>query len=178
MRDYQDMVFATARRLTASDTAAQDIAQEVFLKAWEHFAGLRERVGAGGWLKTVTLRLSLNHLSRYRRRWRFFSELALNRSDTEDGSEGVADAQLEFALQTLDTVFANVAEAQRDARVRAALTHLPAAQRVPLVLFHFEDQSYQQIAADLGVSLAKVKTDILRGRVALAKLLQESGHGS
>ena len=36
----------------------------------------------------------------------------------------------------------------------------------------------QQIAADLGVSLAKVKTDILRGRVALAKLLQESGHGS
>jgi RNA polymerase sigma-70 factor (ECF subfamily) len=178
MRDYQDMVFATARRLTASDTAAQDIAQAVFLKAWEHFAGLRERVGAGGWLKTVTLRLSLNHLNRYRRRWRFFSELPLLGNDREDAAEEVAEAQVEFAVATLDTVFANVADAQRDTRVRTALTQLPAAQRVPLVLFHFEDQSYQQIAADLGVSLAKVKTDILRGRVALAKLLQESGHGS
>ena len=75
MRDYQDMVFATARRLTASDATAQDITQDVFLKAWEHFDSLRERVGAGGWLKTVTLRLSLNHLNRYRRRWRFFSEM-------------------------------------------------------------------------------------------------------
>jgi RNA polymerase sigma-70 factor, ECF subfamily len=178
MRDYQDMVFATARRLTASDAAAQDIAQDVFLKAWEHFAGLRERVGAGGWLKTVTLRLSLNHLSRYRRRWRFFSELTLHGSDTEEGSEELAEHQVEFAVETLDTVFANVADAERDTRVRTALTQLPAAQRVPLVLFHFEDQSYQQIAADLGVSLAKVKTDILRGRLALAKLLQESGHGS
>jgi RNA polymerase sigma-70 factor (ECF subfamily) len=178
MRDYQDMVFATARRLTASDTAAQDIAQEVFLKAWEHFAGLRERVGAGGWLKTVALRLSLNHLSRYRRRWRFFSELPLLGNDDEEAAEDVAEAQVEFAVATLDTVFANVADAQRDSRVRTALTRLPDAQRVPLVLFHFEDQSYQQIAAALDVSLAKVKTDILRGRVALAKLLQESGHES
>jgi len=172
MRDYQDMVFATARRLTASEATAQDITQDVFLKAWEHFADLRERVGAGGWLKTVTLRLSLNHLGRYRRRWRFFSELlpAPGESD-QDGSE----AQIEFAVETLDTVFASLEAAQRDAQVRSVLMRLPDAQRVPLVLFHFEDRSYQQIAADLEVSVAKVKTDILRGRLALAKLLQSPG---
>jgi RNA polymerase sigma-70 factor, ECF subfamily len=176
MRDYQDMVFATARRLTASDATAQDITQDVFLKAWEHFASLRERVGAGGWLKTVTLRLSLNHLSRYRRRWRFFSELlpagesGAGRSD-QDGSE----AEVEFAVETLDTVFTSLADAQRDEQIRAVLTRLPDAQRVPLVLFHFEDRSYQQIAEDLDVSVAKVKTDILRGRLALAKLLQAPG---
>jgi RNA polymerase sigma-70 factor (ECF subfamily) len=171
MRDYQDMVFATARRLTASDATAQDITQDVFLKAWEHFASLRERVGAGGWLKTVTLRLSLNHLSRYRRRWRFFSELlpaAGSGGSDQDGSE----SEIEFAVETLDTVFASLAEAQRDEQVRAVLARLPDAQRIPLVLFHFEDRSYQQIAQDLEVSVAKVKTDILRGRLALAKLLQ------
>jgi RNA polymerase sigma-70 factor, ECF subfamily len=42
---------------------------------------------------------------------------------------------------------------------------------VPLVLFHFEDRSYQEIAGTLGVSLAKVKTDIHRGREALKKYL-------
>ena len=171
MRDYQDMVFATARRLTASESTAQDITQDVFLKAWEHFANLRERVGAGGWLKTVTLRLSLNHLSRYRRRWRFFSEL-LPASGADTGGSESADAEVEFAIQSLDSVFANLAHEQRDERVRAALAKLPDAQRVPLVLFHFEELPYQQIAQHLEVSVAKVKTDILRGRMALAKLLQ------
>jgi RNA polymerase sigma-70 factor (ECF subfamily) len=173
MRDYQDMVFATARRLTASDATAQDITQDVFLKAWEHFANLRERVGAGGWLKTVTLRLSLNHLSRYRRRWRFFSELLPAPGADAGGSDHeTPDAEVEFAVESLDTVFASLAHEQRDERVRAALTRLPDAQRLPLVLFHFEDRSYQQIAQDLEVSIAKVKTDILRGRLALAKMLQ------
>jgi RNA polymerase sigma-70 factor (ECF subfamily) len=174
MRDYQDMVFATARRLTASEATAQDITQDVFLKAWEHFDTLRGPTGAGGWLKTVTLRLSLNHLSRYRRRWRFFSELLPANTAEDDTS----DAEVEFAVTSLDTVFTQLSEAQRDTRVRAALARLPDAQRIPLVLFHYEERSYQQIAADLEVSVAKVKTDILRGRLALAKRLQESPHES
>ncbi len=174
MRDYQDMVFATARRLTASDATAQDITQDVFLKAWEHFDTLRAPVGAGGWLKTVTLRLSLNHLSRYRRRWRFFSELLPVNSPEDDTPDG----EVQFAVTSLDTVFAQLADAQRDERVRAALTRLSDAQRIPLVLFHYEERSYQQIAEDLEVSVAKVKTDILRGRIALAKRLQESGNES
>jgi RNA polymerase sigma-70 factor (ECF subfamily) len=176
MRDYQDMVFATARRLTASDATAQDITQDVFLKAWEHFAALRERVGAGGWLKTVTLRLSLNHLSRYRRRWRFFSELLPASGSAAGGSDqDSSESEIDFAVEALDTVFASLADAQRDEQVRLSLTRLPDAQRVPLVLFHFEERSYQQIAQDLEVSVAKVKTDILRGRLALAKLLQGTG---
>ena len=42
---------------------------------------------------------------------------------------------------------------------------------MPLVLFHFEELSYQDIADTLGVSLSKVKTDIHRGRETLRKLL-------
>jgi len=176
MRDYQDMVFATARRLTASDATAQDITQDVFLKAWEHFAALRERIGAGGWLKTVTLRLSLNHLTRYRRRWRFFSELLPAAGSGGGGSDqDGSEADIEFAVETLDTVFASLADAERDEQVRAALARLPDAQRAPLVLFHFVGRSYQQIAEDLEISVPKVKTDILRGRLALAKLLQDPG---
>jgi RNA polymerase sigma-70 factor (ECF subfamily) len=44
---------------------------------------------------------------------------------------------------------------------------------VPLVLFHFEEVPYDEIARQLGISLAKVKTDILRGRAALARLLRQ-----
>ena len=42
MRSYQNMVFTTAYRLTANHAEAQDIAQEVFLKAYERYETLRE----------------------------------------------------------------------------------------------------------------------------------------
>ena len=60
-------------------------------------------------------------------------------------------------------------------RVERALEKLPPHQRVPLVLYHFEDMPYEDIARKTGVSLSKVKTDILRGREALAKVLMRSG---
>jgi RNA polymerase sigma-70 factor (ECF subfamily) len=61
--------------------------------------------------------------------------------------------------------------ADRRERLEVAIHHLPDAQRIPLVLFHFEDLGYDEIARTLGVSLAKVKTDIHRGRQALRRLL-------
>src|SRR5260370_35027887 len=85
MRAYQDMVFSTAARLTGNDAHAEDIAQDVFLRAYEHFAQLRTSPTAGGWLKTVTTNLTLNYLSRHRKRWRLFSELGPAHGD-EDGS--------------------------------------------------------------------------------------------
>jgi RNA polymerase sigma-70 factor (ECF subfamily) len=68
MRAYQDMVFTTAARLLGNDAQAEDIAQEVFLRAYAHFGQLRTSPSRGGWLKTVTTNLALNHLQRYRRR--------------------------------------------------------------------------------------------------------------
>lgn len=165
MRAYQDMVFTTAVRLTANSEQAEDITQEVFLRAYEHFARLRSSPTAGGWLKTVATHLTLNHLSRYRKRWRFFSEVF----------EDAREEELEAAAGALDDLFDRVDAAERARRIERALERLPAHQRVPLVLFHFEDLPYQDIAARLRISLAKVKTDILRGRIALAGLLAETG---
>src|SRR5690349_5232393 len=75
MRNYQNMVFSTAMRLVANEAEAQDIAQEVFLKAYERFGELKDSPTVGGWLKTVATNMSLNHLQRYRARWSFFSEM-------------------------------------------------------------------------------------------------------
>src|SRR5436190_23181928 len=160
MRNYQDMVFSTAARLTGNDAQAEDISQEVFLKAYENYDHLSTSPTAGGWLKTVATNLSLNHLSRYRNRWRFFSEF--KRAD----EAGDRDApEVEFAAP--DTFFSGVDAADRRAIVEQALAQLPEHYRVPLVLYHFEDLPYEDIAKKLGVSLAKVKTDILRARTAL-----------
>jgi RNA polymerase sigma-70 factor, ECF subfamily len=166
MRAYQDMVFSTSARLVGDDRQAEDIAQEVFLKAYENFDQLRTSPSAGGWLKTVARNLSLNHIYRYRRRWRMFSEM--RREDSEED-----EPEVEFALP--DDVLAGVDAGVRHGLVEEALQRLPDRQRLPLVLYHFEELSYDEIAEQLGVSLAKVKTDIFRARAALAKLLEQRG---
>ncbi len=82
--EYQDMVYATAVRLLSSPAEAEDIAQTVFLKAFERFDDIGASPAVAGWLKTVTTNLCLNHLSRYRSRWRLFSELQpLGRDDAD-----------------------------------------------------------------------------------------------
>lgn len=168
MRNYQDMVYSTAVRLLGNEAQAEDISQEVFLKAYERFDDLGTSPTAGGWLKTVTTNLSINHLQRYRKRWRFFSELV--RHD-DDGDEG---EPVEFAAPDGDFL-TDLNQGDRRAWVERALEHLPDHQRVPLVLYHFEDQPYDEIARQMGVSLSKIKTDILRGRAALAQILLRSG---
>jgi RNA polymerase sigma-70 factor (ECF subfamily) len=164
MRNYQNMVFSTAMRLLANQTEAEDVAQEVFLKAFERFDQLHDSPTVGGWLKTVATNLSLNHLSRYRSRWSFFSELSV--SNLEETGEN----ELEFPAS--ESVEEELDKLERRALVGQALQKLPAAQRVPLVLYHLEGLAYEEIAEKLGVSLGKVKTDIFRGREALRKNLK------
>lgn len=160
VRRYEDMVFATAVRLLGSQAEAEDVAQTVFLKAFERYRDLADSPTAGGWLKTVATNLCLNHLTRYRNRWRFFSELAR----TDDASEA----------SVLDALAASPADVDRldeSRRLGHALASLPDHQRVPLVLFHFEGMPYDAIATSLRISLGKLKTDMHRGRLALRHLL-------
>ena len=166
VRRYQDMVFATAVRLLGSRVEAEDVAQTVFLRAFQRFEQIGASPAAAGWLKTVTRNACLNHLSRYRSRWRLFSEL------TRPGDDSPRTAD-EVAFVAADSTAADVELADRRDHLTRALERLPDHQRVPLVLFHYEEMSYQEIAAALGVSVGKVKTDIHRGREALRALLSD-----
>jgi RNA polymerase sigma-70 factor (ECF subfamily) len=162
MRAYQDMVFSTAARLAGDRGRAEDIAQEVFLRAYEHFTQLRGSPTAGGWLKTVTTNLTLNYLTRYRKRWRFFSEAS--------GPE--------LEVPQPDTLAADLGKAEQRLLIEEALRQLPDHQRLALVLYHYEELSYEEIAGKLHASLAKIKTDIRRARAALLPILQASGIGA
>jgi RNA polymerase sigma-70 factor, ECF subfamily len=151
VRNYQNMVFSVSARIVGNLVDAEDITQEVFIKAYERFRELQNSNTVGGWLKTVATNLSINHLNRYRARWRFFSE---------------QEQPIEIAVETTE-------KSDRLEMVEEAIRKLPDAQRVPLVLFHFQEMSYDEIASQLGISLAKVKSDIFRGRESLKKILSK-----
>jgi RNA polymerase sigma-70 factor (ECF subfamily) len=164
--NYQNMVFSTAMRLVANQAEAEDISQEVFLRAYSHWSEIAGSPTVGGWLRTVATNLSLNHLSRYRARWSFFSELFTG------GHDGEEEREVEFPATT--DVEADLDRADQKEIVEQALQTLPPTQRVPLVLFHMEGLQYDEIAARLGCSLGKVKTDIHRAREALRRKLERT----
>lgn len=157
--EFQDMVYATALRLLGNPAEAEDVAQTVFLKAFEHFDTLDGHPTAPGWLKTVATRESLNHLTRYRNR------MEQQGPQGPMGPTGWPDGRM-----------AEWPEVETEALYRAleaALRALPPHQRVPIVLYHFDELPYDQIAARLRVSLSKVKSDIHRGRQALRVALEQ-----
>jgi RNA polymerase sigma-70 factor (ECF subfamily) len=168
VRAHQNGVYATALRLLGNPAEAEDVAQTVFLKAFERFDEIAHSPAAAGWLRTVARNACLNHLSRYRRRWRFFSELA--------GGSGNESVRFEDTIAADATTSRALERVEEVGQLEQALRALPDHQRVPLVLFHLEDASYEDIASALGVSLAKVKSDIHRGREALRRHL--TSHGS
>jgi RNA polymerase sigma-70 factor (ECF subfamily) len=170
MRNYQDMVYSHALRLLGSHADAADISQEVFLKAYERYAELSASTRRAGWLKTVTTNLCLNHLSRYRWRWRFFSEMISHSHEHEEENYSDSLPAPQAEEPALDTY--------EQQALHHALQRLPAAQRVPLVLYHFEEMSYDEIARQLGVSIGKVKTDIHRGRETLRNKLRMDRDGN
>ena len=143
-------------RFGAATVPVEPTWQGVSAAEWSYAGGRR---GSAGSLKVVTTNLCLNHLERYRARWRFFSEMGAADAQAFDvpGADAAPDAALD--------------RAERDAQLEQALRQLPPHQRVPLVLFHFEQQSYDDIARLLGVSIGKVKTDMHRGRLALRRWL-------
>src|SRR5690606_41275850 len=100
--------------------------------------------------------LSLNHATRYRRRWRFFSEMG-SASDEDD-------SDFEATLPGSESPMGDVSEAQRSKLIEEALQSLPEKQRLPLVLIHCEVISYVEISDHLVVHRPKIIVDNLRSR--------------
>ena len=165
MKAYQNMVYTTALRLLGRPAEAEDVAQEVFLRAYDRFDSIKDQPTVGGWLRTVARNLSLNHLSRYRSRWRLFTEMR-----TPDQDRGAFQDDIEAG----DRTEAGAVEKDQGGLMESFLAELPDKQRVPLVLYHFDEMSYEEIAKTLKVSLGKVKTDIRRGRESLREKLTRS----
>jgi RNA polymerase sigma-70 factor (ECF subfamily) len=175
VRRHQDMVYATALRLLGNRAEAEDIAQTVFLRALQRFEQIGGSESAAGWLKTVTRNACLNHLTRYRSRWRLFSEMGRD-PDTVGDQNGDSRLHQSCGAQLEDvvapgSVIDDLQRTEDRQQLAAALHDLPPHQRVPLVLYHFEDMSYQEIATALHISVAKLKTDMHRARLALRKYL-------
>ena len=154
VRRYQASVFNVCYRLLGERREAEDMAQEAFVRAYERFVTFDASKPFGPWVRRVAANVCLNHLQRA-------AAISVPLDDERDGQPPGGESDPEAAR-----VVAESAEA-----VRAALLALPPRYRAAVELRHFQDMSYDEIAATLRIPLSDVKSHLFRARRLLAARL-------
>jgi RNA polymerase sigma-70 factor (ECF subfamily) len=160
------IVFALLVRITGDRDAAEEILQEVFLRAWQHAHAFDDSRGTvRSWLYGIGHNLALNELRRRRRRPQLQPRPA---SADPDGDEydGYVAADSDPAVDAWCAV--------RDAELAHALDQLPPNQRAVLLLYG-EGFSQSEIAAKLGEPLGTVKSRMRRALGHLRETLSVLG---
>ncbi len=159
---YHASVYNVIYGILSDRSDAADVTQEVFLKAFRGIHGFRRGSSLKTWLYRIAVRESLNHRRWWHRHCR--NEVSIDvPADEHHAATEIEDAEA--------TPFDQLAARETQAAVRRALADLSEAYRSAVILRDIEGLSYEEVAEVLEISVATVKTRILRGRRALKKLL-------
>lgn len=162
---HADDVYALLYRLTSDPDEAYDLTQETFLSALKAIKGFRGDSGIKTWL----FRIAINH-SRNRFRWwsrRRKSETVSLEEKHENSSQTIGD---KLESETIDPEMTAI-NRERQQQLVNALNQLPEMFREAIVLCDVEGNTYDEIAAMLGISIGTVKSRISRGRELLRQQL-------
>jgi RNA polymerase sigma-70 factor (ECF subfamily) len=159
VQKYSPRVFATARRYARRESEVEDIAQEVWLKAFEKLGSFRAEAPFEHWLMRLTVRTCYDFLRGHQRnRESLFSDL----------SEPETDWLERFVRQP-----ENVSENADAARllVGRVLERLSPQARLVITLLEIEERSVKEIARLTGWSVPLVKVRAFRARAEMRRIL-------
>jgi RNA polymerase sigma-70 factor (ECF subfamily) len=158
VRRYQVQILSLARALLGGSADAEDIAQEVFVRAWRSIRGFRGEGTFRAWLHRVAVNLLHSHQRYLTRERRFFRTRDAKDDDASEAERMPSPFDLEHAV-TLRLA------------IDRALAQLPMEYRSAVVLRDIQGLDYKEIAETLGVPIGTVESRIFRGRHRLRMLL-------
>jgi RNA polymerase sigma-70 factor (ECF subfamily) len=159
VQKYSPRVFATARRYARRESEVEDIAQEVWLKAFEKLNGFRGEAPFEHWLMRMTVRTCYDFLRGHQR----------NRESSFSDLSGPESEWLERFVTAPETAGEN-AEAAR-LLVGRVLERLSPQARLVITLLEIEDRSVKEISKLTGWSVPLVKVRAFRARAEMRKIL-------
>jgi len=158
VRPLLDALYRTALRMTGHGASAEDLVQETVLRAWKSYGQFEKGTNFKAWLFTILTHAFINE---YRRRSRAPGLTDFTEIEPESRTESVHLAADD--LQRLGDQLGD--EALR------ALERVPAEFRIVFLLSTFEDLTYKEIAAVLGVPIGTVMSRLFRARTLLREEL-------
>jgi RNA polymerase sigma-70 factor (ECF subfamily) len=147
---YQRDVYRLCYRYVNNHQDANDMAQDVFLKAYRAIGRFRGDSSFSTWLYRIAVNTCLNFR-------------AARRIPQDELSDQIADGGASAAERLHD--------AERSARVRHAVARLPEKQRATLILKIYQDLTHEEVAGILGSTVGTVKANLFHALANLKKLL-------
>jgi RNA polymerase sigma-70 factor, ECF subfamily len=159
VQKYSPRVFATARRYARRESEVEDIAQDIWLKAFERLESFRGEAPFEHWLMRLAVRTCYDSLRAHQRnRETTFTELSEPEEDWLDRFVSQPDAASENA------------DAARQLITRV-LEQLSPAARLVITLQEIEQRSVKEVAELTGWSVPLVKVRAFRARAEMRKVL-------
>jgi len=159
VQKYSPRVFATVRRYARRESEVEDIAQEIWLKAFQKLGSFRAEAPFEHWLMRLTVRTCYDFLRGHQRKRELnFSELSDPERDWLERFVSQGDESSEHA------------DAARQL-IQRILEKLSPAARLIITLLEIEDRSVKEIAALTGWSVPLVKVRAFRARAEMKKVL-------
>jgi RNA polymerase sigma-70 factor (ECF subfamily) len=165
LRRYERPVFSLVYRMVRDRAAAEDLAQETFIKVLNALESYRPEYRFSSWIFKIANNAAIDHLRR-----REVDTLSL------DGAPGArtADEIEATALQTTDrgpSPLADLESRELGSAIEQAIAKLRPEYRACILLRHVEGRAYEEIAETLDLPLGTVKTYIHRARLELRESL-------
>ncbi len=159
---YKNRIFKLSYRFVKNASTAEDIAQDVLIKVYEKKVEFRQNTKFSTWIYRVTANASLDHI-RQKKFFGFSLNQPMGNNDEQDATpalEIIGNTDLGSPSKELEKKELKVA-------VENALQTLPERLRIPIILFQFEENSYQEIAGILQISVKAVERRIYRAKEIL-----------
>jgi RNA polymerase sigma-70 factor (ECF subfamily) len=157
---HQRLVVGTVSRMLGTQSDAEDIAQQVFVRVWKNAKRYEPRAKFTTWLLKITRNLVFNELRRRSRH-----PAVPLQSETDEEERPLKD---EHAIAP----DASLLEHELQKAVDAAIAELPETQRMAVILRRYEELSYEEIAEALEQSVSAVKSLLFRARTELRENLK------
>lgn len=160
---YQGRLVNYLYRLLQNVDEAHDLSQEVFLKVYQALEGFDPRYRFSTWLFRVAQNAAIDHIRKRR-----LKLVSITRPDTEDGS----GQEWDFPSQDRGP-YGDLRNQERADAIQQAIDELPWEYQELILLRHYGELSYDDIAGLKGMPLGTVKNKLFRGRQMLKEKLAE-----
>lgn len=162
MLNHKEIVFRICLGFSKDPWDAEDLTQEVYIKAWRKLDSLKDTGFLKAWLFKIARNTCLDHLNKVRLRKFFFLDAA-EQQEPRDNNAKTPEHTLEFQQQ-LDLL-------------KNAAARLPVKLREVFVLKEYGRLSYREIADAVGVEEGTVMSRLNRARKKVAALMRKANHG-